>query len=151
MSRLKRLAIGTVIVVSGFVACQLGGLTGVLSGGASKVFAAESAGKKIVAGKATYLPKGGHEAWKEKGRIVGLVRQCPGCKVEALDAEGKNVVLSSTVEAKGRVYELQWLNPGTYQLRVTADGYETLVVPGLAVKADNDLRMNIEFEDGGGQ
>jgi hypothetical protein len=29
---------------------------------------------------------------------------------------------------------------------VSADGYETLVVPGLVVKADNDLRLVIEFQ-----
>jgi ferric-dicitrate binding protein FerR (iron transport regulator) len=146
VSSLKRSAMVTVIVVTGLVAYQFGDLTGVLSAGTSQAFGAEGAGKKIVAGKPTYLPKDGHEAWKDKGRIVGLVRQCPGCKVEALDAEGKEVVKSSSVEAKGRVYELQWLSPGTYRLRVSADGYETLIVPGLVVKTDNDLSMNIEFE-----
>ena len=146
VNSLKRSAIVTVLVVTGFVAYQFGDLTGVLSAGTSQAFGAEGAAKKIVAGKATYLPKGGHEAWKEKGRIVGLVRQCPGCKVDALDAEGKEVVKSVSLEAKARGYELQWLSPGTYQLRVSADGYETLVVPGLVVKADNDLHLNVEFE-----
>ncbi len=146
VNSLKRSALVTVLVVTGFVAYQFGDLTGVLSAGTSQAFGAEGAAKKIVAGKAAYLPKGGNEAWKEKGRVVGLVRQCPGCKIEALDAEGKDVVKSCSVDAKARGYELQWLAPGTYQLRVSADGYETLIVPDLVVKADNDLGLNIEFE-----
>ena len=152
MKGLKRSAVVTVAVVTGLVAYHFGDLAGVLSAGTTKVFAGDAtvAAKRIVAGKATYQSKGDNPAWKEKGRIVGLVRQCPGCKIEALDAEGKEVVKSTEVAAKGTTYELQWLSPGTYCVRVSADGYEPLVVKGLAVKAGNDLRMNIEFEDGGG-
>ena len=109
--------------------------------------AGEAGGKKIVAGKTVYKPKGDNPAWAEKGRIVGLVRQCPGCTIQALDADGKEVVLSTTVAAKKTGYELEWLKPGTYVLRVTADGYTPLVVDGLVVKAKNDLQMNIEFEE----
>ena len=76
---------------------------------------------------------------------MGKVRDCPGCKVEALDAAGK-VVGSFAVPAGGRSYELQWLAPGTYTLRVTADGYEPLTIAGLAIKAKSDLRVDIEFE-----
>ena len=97
--------------------------------------------------KAVYKPKGDNPVWAEKGRIVGLVRQCPGCTIQALDTDGKEVVLSTTVAAKKTTYELEWLKPGTYVLRVTADGYTPLVVDGLVVKAKNDLQMNIEFED----
>ncbi|HUT35106.1 MAG TPA: hypothetical protein VNE39_16565 [Planctomycetota bacterium] len=144
----KRTAVVTVAVLAGLVAYQFGDLAGELGPGASKVFAGEAgAGKRIVAGKATYKPKGDNPAWAEKGRIVGLVRQCPGCTIEVLDAEGKEVVLSTTVAAKGTVYELQWLKPGTYHVRVKAEGYAPLIVERLVVKAKNDLLMNIEFED----
>jgi hypothetical protein len=75
---------------------------------------------------------------------VGALRDCPGCKVEALDAEGK-AVKTHAVPAGGRAYELQWLAPGTYSLRVSADGYETLTIEGLVVQAKSDLRVGIEF------
>ena len=144
----KRSAIVTVVVLAGLVAYQFGDLAGELGPGASKVFAGEAeGGKKIVAGKPTYAPKGDAPAWAEKGRIVGLLRQCPGCTIEALDAAGEKVVISATAAAKAKAYELQWLAPGTYTLRVKAEGYAPLVVKGLEVKAKNDLRLSIEFEE----
>ncbi|MBM4035569.1 MAG: carboxypeptidase regulatory-like domain-containing protein [Planctomycetes bacterium] len=136
MAHRRRLVIVAVAVMAWLVACGSSVLAGEAGGG-----------KKIVAGKPSYKPKGDHEAWAEKGRIVGLVRQCPGCTIEALDAEGKKVVLSTTLAAKATSYELQWLAPGTYHVRVKADGYATLIVERLAVKAKNDLLMNIEFEE----
>ena len=143
-------AIVTVTVVSGLVAYHFGDVTGVLSGGMNKAFAAEPAGsskkaaKKIEAGKPTYRAKT-HKAWKERGRIVGRVRRCPGCTVKALDAKSKKAVKSFAVKPGGRVYELQWLKPGKYILLVTADGYEALDVHNLVVKAKNDLHVDIGF------
>ncbi len=144
----KRSAIVTVAVLAGLVAYQFGDLVGELGPGASKVFAGEAGGgKRIVAGKPTYRPKGDHGAWAENGRIVGLLRQCPGWTIEALDAEGNKVVAAATLDAKATTYELQWLAPGTYHVRVKAEGYDALIVERLEVKAKNDLQMNIEFED----
>ena len=62
----------------------------------------------IAAGKPAYRPKD-HEAWATKGRIVGIIRDCPGCTVQALDAETKKVVVSTTVAPGGKAYELEWL------------------------------------------
>ena len=146
MGRVSRSVVVTVAVVSGLVAYDLGGLTGTLGGGASQVFAAEAAEGRIVAGKPAYKAKS-HEAWAEKGRMVGLLRQCPGCEIGVLNAEGKTVT-SVSPKAGAKVYELQWLAPGTYTLRVAAAGYQTLTVGSLVVKAKNDLVMNIEFESG---
>lgn len=148
MSRMSRSVVVTVAVVSGLVAYDLGGLTGTLGGGASQVFAGEAPAGRIVAGTPAYRPKP-HEAWAEKGRIVGLLRQCPGCELEALDAAGK-VVKSARVAAGAKAYELQWLVPGTYTVRVAASGYQTLTVSNVVVKAKNDLFMNIEFTSGSG-
>jgi len=103
--------------------------------------------KKIAHGKATYKAKGGHAAWKTGGRIVGRLQACPGCKLEAL--LGGEVAATFEAKKGAKVYELEGkqlrLKPGTYALRVTAKGYETLVVEGLAVKANNDLWVNLEF------
>lgn len=102
-----------------------------------------SSAKKIAAGKPTRLSRS-HGAWATKGRIVGKVRDCPGCTVEALDAQ-RNVVKSHRVKPKGGNYELEWLSPGIYTLLVAADGYEALDVHNLEVKAKSDLRVDIEF------
>ena len=113
-------------------------------GGSQAAKQAASQVKKIAAGRPTYRPKN-HRAWRSKGRIVGRVRDCPGCEVKALDAESKKTVKSHPVKPGGKAFELQWLTPGKYILLVTADGYEALDVHNLVVKAKNDLHVNIEF------
>jgi hypothetical protein len=45
----------------------------------------------------------------------------------------------------GKVYELEWLAPGTYTIRVVAKGYEPLVLDGMVVRARNDLWVSFEF------
>ncbi|MDP6359908.1 MAG: carboxypeptidase-like regulatory domain-containing protein [Planctomycetota bacterium] len=122
------------------------GLAIVLTGGFTmfdNMVLGEGAGKKIESGKPTLSPKN-HEAWNEKGRIVGKIRQSPGCEVEALGAGGE-VVKSFEVKPAGKAFELEWLKPGEYKLRVTAKGYKTLVLDGLEVRARNDLRIDLEF------
>jgi len=133
----------TATAVLGIVAYHLGDMTGFLSGGMIKAFAGEGA-KKIAAGKPKYNRKT-HPAWERKGRIVGRVRDCPGCEVKALDAKSKKVVKSCSVKRGGNAYELQWLKPGKYILLVTAKGYEALDVHDLVVRAKADLHVNIEF------
>ena len=102
-----------------------------------------SSAKKIAAGKPARLSRP-HAAWATKGRIVGKIRDCPGCTVKALDGQ-RNVVKSCQVKPKGGSYELEWLSPGIYTLLVTADGYEAFDVHGLEVKAKSDLRVDLEF------
>jgi len=111
---------------------------------ATATSAAEAAGKKIAVGKPRYRAKK-HAAWKDKGRIVGPIRQCPGCEIKALDAKTKKVVKSVTVKPGGKGYELEWLEPGKYILLVTAEGCEALDVHDLVVKAGHDLRLVLEF------
>ncbi len=97
---------------------------------------------KIEHGKPEYEPKD-HKAWAKKGRIVGRVRNAPKAyEVAALNSRGR-VVKSAKGWKKG--YELEWLSPGTYTLRVSAKGYATLKVKGLKVKARHDLFVNLEF------
>lgn len=133
-------------VIAGLVVYLSGGLPGVLS----SAFAAEAAApakpvvKTIAAGKPTYRPKD-HVAWETKGRIVGVIKDSPGCIVQALDPKSKKVLMSVAVKQGGTAYELQWLEPGTYLLLVKAEGYEALDVHNLVVKAKNDLRLDLEF------
>ncbi len=103
----------------------------------------EKALGKIEHGKPAYKAKD-HKAWKNKGRIVGRVRNAPTFEVEALNSKGRTVK-SARVEAGSEAYELEWLKPGTYTLRVSAKGYKTLEVEGLKVKAKHDLFVDLEF------
>jgi hypothetical protein len=100
--------------------------------------------KKIAAGKPSYKAKD-HKAWRAKGRIVGVVKACPGCEVKALDAKTKKVVKTRTVKKDGKTYELEWLKPGKYILLVTAPGYQAHDVHKLVVKPKHDLRVDLEF------
>lgn len=108
------------------------------------LMAADGSAKKIAAGKPVYRAKT-HRAWKTKGRIVGAIRECPGCEVKALDPKTKKAIATFTVKPGGKAYELQWLRPGKYILLVTAAGYEALDVHNLVVRAKNDLRVDLEF------
>jgi len=123
-------------------ACHLGAFQSLVADSAE---AADRGTKKIVAGKPIYKAKS-HEAWRDKGRVVGAVRDCPGCEVKALNAKTKKAVKSFTMKRGDKAYELQWLQPGKYILLVTAAGYEAIDVHNLVVKAKHDLHVNIEFE-----
>jgi hypothetical protein len=100
---------------------------------------------KIEAGKPQYVSKN-HEAWKARGRIVGIAKQGPDFKVTILTSEKRKV---KTIEAEklkdgGRAYEV-WLEPASYIIVVSAEGYESLDIKNLEVKAGNDLRIDLEF------
>jgi hypothetical protein len=101
---------------------------------------------KIEAGKPTYAAKP-REAWKDKGRIVGTARTQVPFTVTVLDASGKQVKAAEAQAGKDgvRVYEVGWLDPGVYTLRVTAEGYTPLQLEKLEVRANQDLRVNLEF------
>jgi len=98
---------------------------------------------KIEAGNPTYKPRPG-EAWRNRGRIVGHLRSAPACEIDVLDADGQ-VVKSTRVPKGAKAYELQWLEAGSYALRVTASGFQTLTIEKLQVKTRNDLFVDIEF------
>ena len=102
---------------------------------------------KIEASEPKYVARTG-EAWRERGRIVGHLRDAPACEIAAVDASGR--VVKSTRPAKGaRTYELQWLRPGVYTLRVSARGYKTLELKKLEVRARHDLFVHLEFTASG--
>jgi hypothetical protein len=100
---------------------------------------------KIEAGAPSYASKT-HEAWKSKGRIVGIAKEAPEFKVTILDADKKEVATAKVEKTKDgrRVFEV-WLAPGTYTAVISAGAYETLEVPNLEVKVQNDLKIDLTF------
>jgi hypothetical protein len=103
------------------------------------------AGEKVIhAGKPVYRAKA-HEAWAQKGRVVGPIRAgAPACKIELLDKDGK-VAGSAALPAGAKSYETAFLAPGVYTLTVTADGYPKLKVKGLEIRAKHDVSIAFEF------
>jgi len=106
---------------------------------AEKVEAGED---EIHAGKPEYLARDGKE-WKQDGRIVGHLRDAPHFKAEVIDESGR-VIKSIIVKEKAGAYEIEWLKPGVYILRIIAEGYKTLEKK-VEVKAENDLFIVLEF------
>jgi hypothetical protein len=107
---------------------------------------AADANGKIEAGKPTYAEKA-KEFWKDKGRVAGMARNAPAFTVTAFDALGKQVKSDEAEAAKDgtRAYELQWLEPGEYTLKVTAEGCNPLELPKLEIRPNQDLRIFLEF------
>lgn len=105
---------------------------------------------KIGAGKPHYVSKNA-EAWKTKGRIVGTAKQAPEFKVTVFTSEKRHVKeIESGKEKDGvRAYEVEWLQPGSYIMVVSAVGYQSLELKNLEVKSGNDLRIDIEFTKSG--
>ena len=111
----------------------------------SAVFLASAASSnrgKIESGKPQYVKKGGGP-WEKQGRIVGLAKKAPRFIVELRTTDG--YVVKLTDSEKGGAYELEWLDPGTYDLRITAEGFCPLEMKRLGVKASYDLRIDLEF------
>ncbi len=102
---------------------------------------------KIEAGQPTYRHRP-HEAWQDKGRVVGRLRNAPPCEIDVLDPSG-NIVKSARVESGSDAYELEWLAPGIYTFHVSAKEYHPLILEGLEVRARHDLFMDLEFTPAG--
>ena len=104
---------------------------------------AEQSVGKIEAGKPKYADKP-QDAWQGRGRIVGVTRDAPAFTVTVLDAQGKEVK-KAQVAAGGKAYEVEWLVPGVYTMRVSAEGFAPLTLEKLEVRANADLRIDLEF------
>jgi len=97
---------------------------------------------KIESAEPRYVPKT-HDAWKDRGRIVGIGRDAPRFIAELQTTNG--CVVKLTENEKRSAYELEWLTPGIYNLRIAAEGFRPLEIRELEVRAGNDLRIDLEF------
>ena len=128
--------------LTGSVLAAIAVVSGLLCG---MLFAADGTVEdpgKIEASEPRYVPKT-HDAWKERGRIVGVAKDAPRFVVEVRTADGCVVKLKE--KEKGGAYELEWLTPGVYTLRIVAEGFRPLEIKELEVRAGNDLRIDLEF------
>jgi len=96
----------------------------------------------IKVGKAHYKSRE-HEAWTNRGRIVGHLSKAPKCVIKVLNAYG-NIVKTVEIRRGSKVYEIEWLNPGMYTMRVQAEGYRTFKVK-VRVKSGKDLFLDLNF------
>jgi hypothetical protein len=83
---------------------------------------------------------------------VGIAREAPKFQVAALSSRNRVIRRGhvETLKDGGSVYEV-WLKPGSYSLRITAQGYAPLVLKELEVKTGHDLRIDLEFTEATGQ
>ena len=101
--------------------------------------------------KPEYLKRKG-AAWKKRTRLVGLVKKAPAKfiirfeDVNEMDPE-KIVVLSQECNGNLTVYETDWLRPGTYNIIITAEGYQDFPIKKVQLKARSDCLINILFSN----
>jgi len=100
----------------------------------------------IHTGEPKYVGRDGPQ-WKHHGRLVGHLRDAPVCEIDVVDGKGR-VVKSTRVRAGAKAYELEWLPPGEYILRIAAKGCKTLEKP-IVIKAKHDLFVDLECERDG--
>jgi hypothetical protein len=99
------------------------------------------------------LLSAGTAAWAQAGRgtINGLVADpsgavVPGATVTALDhATG---IAQSTVTTKGGLYSFVSLNPGTYEVKATHKGFESVAEDNVTVSVDQVSSVNIALRVG---
>jgi len=82
--------------------------------------------------------------WKDRARIVGRLRNAPEAEITVSGADGKPVK-SVRVAAGAKVYEVEWLDPGVYSMRIEAKDYQPLELEKLEVGANQDLWVSLEF------
>lgn len=107
-----------------------------------KILESAGGGGTIENGQPTYQERD-HEPWRERGRIVGHLRNSPGARIEVL--RGDDVVAVIEVRVGALAYETDMLRPGVYGLRVRAEGYEPLEVREIEVRARADVFVALEF------
>jgi hypothetical protein len=82
--------------------------------------------------------------YAEKGRIAGALNMCPGCRVDIMHPK-VGVVQSFTLELAGANFRSALLEPDSYTLRISADGWPTIAAPKIIVTAGYDTAVPIRF------
>ncbi len=95
------------------------------------------------------MPVGAQES---RGVVSGVIKDAsgailPGVTVTVTNT-GTNVSSEATTNADG-LYQVRYLNPGTYTVTAKLDGFKTAVRSGLDVRVGENLRVDIALEIGG--
>ena len=98
---------------------------------------------KILWGHTRWAAHGDSEHAKQ-GFIGGSVVRCPGCEIEVL-VPPQGVVQTMELASAENTYASAWLEPGDYTLRVSADGWPMLILPGIRVEAGSATHLSLAF------
>lgn len=85
------------------------------------------------------------------GKISGVVTDSSGAAVPNSQVSVKSVATGISREAtttEDGLYTVPNLNPGIYEVRVSATGFSTVVRPNLKVEVGSELALNIELAVG---
>jgi len=78
-----------------------------------------------------------------KGRIVGRVKNCPGCTIELRDEKQKPLKIIKVVR-NDPDYTIEWVPAGVYFLHVSGGDY-LVTVPNVTVEAKGDTHVDLAF------
>src|ERR1035437_2841517 len=89
---------------------------------------------------------------QQNAQITGIVTDIngavlPGVAVTVTDT-ATGITRSTTTSSTG-LYTLQGLNPATYELKVVAKGFQTLIQTGLVLNISSTLRADAQLNVGG--
>ena len=88
---------------------------------------------------------------QRSGEITGIVTDVtgaviPGAKITVMDAETGN--LRSTICGPTGLYDMEGLNPGSYNLKAMARGFETFAQSGIVVNGFMTYRVDVKLTVG---
>ncbi|MBI3679342.1 MAG: TonB-dependent receptor [Acidobacteria bacterium] len=86
-----------------------------------------------------------------RGRIEGLITDSTGAAVPRASLKATNTATHVTVGAVSNeqgVYEIPYLNPGTYRLEAEMSGFKHWAQPSLEVRTGERLRIDIRLDVG---
>jgi len=89
------------------------------------------------------------EDFQTRGRVVGFVKDANGTPVvnaTLVLMKGNKPVGATRPENAGGVYELEWYAPGTYNVIVTAPGFNTAVYTGQTITAGGRTWLDVVLQ-----
>ncbi len=85
------------------------------------------------------------------GEITGIVTDATGAVVSGALVSARNTATASTREAttnEAGVFSFPALNPGVYEVRVTAKGFKTAIRREVNLEVQQNLRLDVELTVG---
>jgi len=111
------------------------------------LFAAQSMKFKEVdkTSKPSYL-KRSDKAWARATRIVGVIEKAPpSFTIKLFPPKEDKLLFSQDFSGLLTVYETRWLNPGKYDMIISANGYDDYIIRNLDLTVGTDCQIDIRF------